>query len=553
MTECISLQNFDYIAIFVYIALMAVIGFAFGWFVKDSSSFFKGGGAIPWVMATITNYMGLFSTFVFVAYAGIAYEYGFVSITVFLTTVPGCLVAGLFFGARWRRTGDTTPVEYLERRYGYPVRKLVMWLGLVMRFLDNMVRLYAIGLFISAVTPLSLEWAIAISGVIVTLFNIVGGIWTVSIMSTVQFIILILVTAILLPLSIDASGGFAALTQKFPEHLDFFNGPKGQWLWLAVYCVMVTIKYNENWTFIQKFYCVRDESAAKKVGVYSAVLFFVFAPVFLIPAVLSPLIVPEIPDPEMSYVMISSMLLPAGVMGIMFSSMFAATMSSLNAEYNIMAGVITTDIYKRMFNPSADGAKLLKVARISTVLVGVIMIFGAFGIRNFGGAFEANKLFTGILAIPVGIPLVLGIVAKTPTQNSSVYTIVVGVILGIILNMLPQISWEIGTLIEIVVCLAVYFYPAFCGKRDYSAGERELFAKIETPIPESEKPEISKPYIRSIVRLFVFSMVVSGLLFGGTSLPSVGEKGGLYGVVAAVLCIVSAGGVYAVCRRFERE
>ncbi len=181
------------------------------------------------------------------------------------------------------------------------------------------------------------------------------------------------------------------------------------------------------------------------------------------------------------------------------------------------------------------------------------MIFGAFGIRNFGGAFEANKLFTGILAIPVGIPLVLGIVAKTPTQNSSVYTIVVGVILGIILNMLPQISWEIGTLIEIVVCLAVYFYPAFCGKRDYSAGERELFAKIETPIPESEKPEISKLYIRSIVRLFVFSMVVSGLLFGGTSLPSVGEKGGLYGVVAAVLCIVSAGGVYAVCRRFERE
>lgn len=100
MTECISLQYFDYIAIFVYIALMAVIGFAFGWFVKDSSSFFKGGGAIPWVMATITNYMGLFSTFVFVAYAGIAYEYGFVSITVFLTTVPGCLVAGLFFGAR---------------------------------------------------------------------------------------------------------------------------------------------------------------------------------------------------------------------------------------------------------------------------------------------------------------------------------------------------------------------------------------------------------------------------------------------------------------------
>lgn len=53
MTECISLQNFDYVAIFVYIALMAVIGFAFGWFVKDSSSFFKGGGLPKTVLYTL--------------------------------------------------------------------------------------------------------------------------------------------------------------------------------------------------------------------------------------------------------------------------------------------------------------------------------------------------------------------------------------------------------------------------------------------------------------------------------------------------------------------
>ncbi len=544
----IALQNFDYVAILIYIALMAVIGFTFGWLVKDSSSYFKGGGTIPWVMATITNYMGLFSTFVFVAYAGIAYEYGLVSIVVFLSTVPGCVVAGLYFGARWRRTGDTTPVEYLEKRYGYPVRKLIMWLGLVMRFLDNMVRLYAIGLFIAAVTPLSLEWAILISGLIVTVFNIIGGIWTVTIMSTVQFIILILVTIILLPLSFDASGGFSAMLEKFPQHLELFNGPKGEWLWLAVYCVMVTIKYNENWTFIQKFYCVRDESAAKKVGIYSGVLFLVFSPVFLIPAVLSPLIVPEIPDPEMSYVMISSMLLPVGVMGIMFSSMFAATMSSLNAEYNIMAGVITTDIYQRMFNPKADGKRLLTVARIATVIVGLIMILGAFGVRNFGGAFEANKLFTGILAIPIGIPLVLGIMSKSPNQNSSICTIVAGVVIGIAINMTPQISWETGTLVELLACLAIYYYPLFT-KRVYGESEKSLFKKIETPIPESAKPDISPEYIRSLVYLFVFSMVVSGLLFAGMSAPSIAQRGGQYGVLAGLLCIGAAAAIYFVYRK----
>lgn len=543
----IHLQQLDYIAIIIYIVLMGVIGLSFGWFVKDVSSYFKGGGTIPWVMATITNFMGLFSTFVFVAYAGIAYEYGLVSITVFWTTVPACIIAGIYYGKRWRRTGHSTPVEYLEQRYGYPVRKLVTWLGLVMRFLDNMVRLYAIGVFITVVTPLSLEWSIVISGIIVTAFNIIGGIWTVTIMSTVQFLILILVTAILFPLSMDSVGGFGVLADRLPEHMNWFNGPKGAPLWLSVYCVMTIIKYNENWTFIQKFYCVRDERAAKKVGLVSGLLFFIFTPIFLLPAVVSPLIIPEISDPEMSYVTVSSMLLPVGIMGIMFSSMFAATMSSLNAEYNIMAGVLTNDVYSRMINPMACEKKLLSVARLSTLLVGIIMIFGAIGIHNFGGAFEANKLFTGILAIPVGIPLILGTVSRKPNMNSSIYTIVVGIITGIVLNMIPQISWEIATLIEIILCLLIYYYPVLMKmKRIYSEQEVTFFRLVNTPISEDDKPNISSQYVRALVYLFIFSMVVSGLMFSGMSIPSIETDGGMYGFIAGIFCLFCSAAIYIV-------
>lgn len=543
----IHLQQLDYIAIIIYIVLMGVIGLSFGWFVKDVSSYFKGGGTIPWVMATITNFMGLFSTFVFVAYAGIAYEYGLVSITVFWTTVPACIIAGIYYGKRWRRTGHSTPVEYLEQRYGYPVRKLVTWLGLVMRFLDNMVRLYAIGVFITVVTPLSLEWSIVISGIIVTAFNIIGGIWTVTIMSTVQFLILILVTAILFPLSMDSVGGFGVLADRLPEHMNWFNGPKGAPLWLSVYCVMTIIKYNENWTFIQKFYCVRDERAAKKVGLVSGLLFFIFTPIFLLPAVVSPLIIPEISDPEMSYVTVSSMLLPVGIMGIMFSSMFAATMSSLNAEYNIMAGVLTNDVYSRMINPMACEKKLLSVARLSTLLVGIIMIFGAIGIHNFGGAFEANKLFTGILAIPVGIPLILGTVSRKPNMNSSIYTIVVGIITGIVLNMIPQISWEIATLIEIILCLLIYYYPALMKmKRTYTEQEVTFFRLVNTPISEDDKPNISPQYVRALVYLFIFSMVVSGLMFSGMSIPSIETNGGMYGFIAGIFCLFCSAAIYIV-------
>ena len=96
------------------------------------------------------------------------------------------------------------------------------------------------------------------------------------------------------------------------------------------------------------------------------------------------------------------------------------------------------------------------------------------------------------------------------------------------------------------VCLAIYYLPVLNKNRVYSESEKLIFQKIETPIPENEKPDISPEYIRSLVYLFVFSMVVAGLLFGGMSLPTVNTTGGLYGVIAGGLCVLSAGGIYLV-------
>ena len=537
----LSLQGLDYAAVLIYILLMAVVGILFGWLVKDSGSYLKGNGTIPWVMATITNFMGLFSTFIFVAYAGIAYQWGLVAITVVWCTVPACIVGGLFFAGRWRRTGRTTPVEYLETRYNMPVRQIMSWAGLVMRFLDNMVRLYAIGVFITACTPLSLEMAIVISGLIVTLFNLFGGIWSVSIMSTIQFIILVLVTLVLVPLSLSASGGLSGLAATHPDHLSWFNGPKGAPFWLIVYYIMTTIKYNQNWSFIQKFYCVRDEKAARRIGVFTGILFFICSPVFILPAVVAPVIVPGLENPEMSYVTLSVKLLPVGIMGILFSSMFAATMSSLNSEYNVMSGVVTHDIYRRLVNPKATDRQMLSVARWSTLLIGLVMIGGAILIRGMGGAFEANKLFSGILAIPLGIPLILGIVSKRPGGKAAILTIFCGVATGVAINLIPSISWEIGTLLEIVLCLFVYYLPY---KAVRNPGKQEeidaFFRQIETPVREEDKPTIRPEYKRVISSLFVFSLVVAGVLFCGMSLPSIRTTGGVYSFLAGAVCIAGA-------------
>ncbi len=539
----LELQQLDYWAILIYMVLMAGIGLFFGWFIKDASAYLKGSGTIPWVVAGISNFMALFSTFVFVAYAGIAYDDGLVAVTVMLTTVPACIVASMFLAKRWRRLQLVSPIEYLEVRYNVSVRQIVAWGGILMRLLDNMVRLYAIGIFLTVVTPLNLNQAIVMTGVVVTLFTIVGGLWAVTVMGTVQFVVLIFATLILLPLSLTEAGGLSGIAAKVPNNLQFFNGPKGAPMWLMVYCLMVIIKYNENWTFIQRFFCVRDEKSATKVGYLTAFLFLIFPIVFLLPAVAARVIFPNLANSEMAYVSISAKLLPTGLMGVMIASMFAATMSSLTAEYNVISSVLTTDIYKRIFRKQAGDKELLRAAKVFTLLTGMLVLLGGIYVNVFGGAFEANKLFTGIFAIPIGIPLILGVLFKKPTPAGAILTVFVGAATGIVFSLIPNlISWDMGTFIETIICLIIFFASGLTkvNRRGYYERITGFFKQLATPIAEEDKPTIEPKFKWALNGLFAVSLAVSGLLFIIMSIHSIQLDSGKYSLAAGLICMVLA-------------
>ena len=132
-----TLQSLDYTAIIIYMVLMAGIGLSLGFFVKNVSEYFKGGSTIPWYVGGISNFMTLFSTFVFVAHAGIAYDYGLVALMVMWCTVPATLIGAYVFAKLWRRAGISSPVEFMEVRFNSSVRQLFSWGGIGFRVLDN--------------------------------------------------------------------------------------------------------------------------------------------------------------------------------------------------------------------------------------------------------------------------------------------------------------------------------------------------------------------------------------------------------------------------------
>lgn len=528
----------DYYLIAAYLILMASIGLFFGRFVKDVGGYLKGGNTIPWVVSGISNFMSMFSSFVFVAYAGIAYEYGAVSIIVFWSTIVPCLFAGKFLAAKWRRAELTTPVEYLERRYSFGVRQLYSWTGLFLRFLDNIVRLYASGIFLSVVTPLSIEEAIILSGILITLFTMIGGLWAVTVMDTIQFIILLFATIILVPLSLSAAGGISGIASAFPESMDIFNGPKGAPLWLLAYYLMVILKYNGNWSFIQRIYAVSDEKASRKVAYCTAALFTVTPIIFLTPAIAARVVLPELENPEEAYVAICAYLLPAGMIGLMIASMFGATMSALNSEFNVMAGVLTNDIYKRFIRPKSSEKEQFYFARGATIAVGVCVTIGAMFVGVLGGAFEANKLFTSVFAIPMAVPLIFGLLMRRPNSLSAIIVLLGGFSSALILNLTDVFSWEVSTLITIGICLGGFAVSGVFNKTEKPAAV-QFFKQINTPINPDAIPHIDDEFKSALWKLFAYSLFISGGFFIFVSLFAIQDMSGKLAFCSGLLCITT--------------
>jgi SSS family solute:Na+ symporter len=537
-----QLKVLDYTAIVLYMLMMSGIGIFLGRFVNNINDYFKGGSGVSWIAGGISNFMTKFSTFIFVAYAGIAYSDGLVAITVLWSTIFPSLIAVFFFAKRWKRAGVLSPVEFLETRYNAPIRQIFSWSGVAFKLLDDMIKLYSIGLFVTAASGIPFETAIIMCGIVVTLYTVVGGFWAVIVTDVVQFVILFFATLILVPLAYHAAGGLENMRAVIPQNMTWFNGPKGMPLFLVAYYVLIIIRYSGNWTFIQRFYSAKNETDGQKLAILSSALFFVFPIIFLFPPLAARVILPNLENPEMAYVSLCLKLLPEGIMGLMIAAMFAATMSVLSAEYNVTASVLTRDIYQRVFRPQAGEKESLLVGRLMTLLVGFIVTVGALFVGGFGGAFEANKLLAGVFAVPMIVPVIFGILLRKPQPWGALATLFLGTVLGFILNANKAISWEVATLIEIAFCVVIFLISGFFPSKEvaYNKKVNAFFHKLTVPfVPEADRagPDLFKDAIKL---MYGIAFGLTGLMFVIMGYPSRSLLSGQLALGAGCLCLLLA-------------
>ena len=433
-----ALRGPDYFVLVSYFVIMLGIGIYFYRYMKGMKDYFSGGNCVPWWLSGISFYMSSFSVFAFVGYSAIAYKYGWVAVTLFWTAVPATVVSVVFFSKKWRRARIDSPVEYLEARYNPLIRQLFAWEGLPVRIIDDALKLVAIGIFVSVGLGLNVKQCILWSGLIMLAYTSMGGLWAVMVTDFVQFVVMAVAVVVLAPLAISEAGGIGVLFSDYrPGFFSLTHPPEyGSIYVLAVMLLMILAYSSINWSLIQRYYCVAGEKDALKVGWLVTALFIIGPPLFLLPAIVGSKFLDVGADQDrMVYALLCLRLLPTGMMGLIIAAMFAATMSMLSSDYNVCAGVLTNDIYRRLIRPNAAQKELVLVGRLTTLLVGAITLGVAFLMINLTGEglFRGMIKLFSIFTAPVAMPMLLGLLSHKMNKNGALAGFLAGVVFGLTL------------------------------------------------------------------------------------------------------------------------
>lgn len=409
-----------------YLGVMVLTGILSRRFVTTSDDFFRGRKSVPWQLAGLSLYMGSFTAVAFVAFGSVVYNQGTIGLLLGYGSVAGWIVLGIVFARLWHRAELVTPLEYLERRFGPGTREMTAWVLMVIGPIANGLRLYALAVILHTVLDVPLLFTILLSGAIVLTYTWIGGLWAVVLTHSLQFIVLLMGLIPLVILSISAAGGIAALPDIMAsEAVTFSRGDLG-WSWLVTWWLLEFIQALFSLEGIQRFSSVPTERDAKKTALLTAALIIPTPLLALTPIVICRYLFPGVSG-EAAFAHIAMQVLPAGLLGMMIGSMVAATLSNLDSAINIDSGILTRDLYHRLFNPNATEARLLAVSRLTTAAITVVITGIAAGIAlSQVGMFSFIEALNSRVLVILCIPFVLGILLRQPSAKGFLFACGVG-------------------------------------------------------------------------------------------------------------------------------
>lgn len=534
------MEQLDYIIIFIFTLIILVAGLSFGKKGGDMKSFFAAGGAVPWPINGLSLFMSFFSAGTFVVWGSIAYEWGWVSVTIQMTMCVSGFIIGKYLAPKWKETQVLTVAQYLTNRFGRGVQRYYTYIFLFLSLGYTGAFLYPVAKILNVVTGFDIYYAILLLGGIIMIYTAVGGLWAVVVTDVLQFVILTAAVLIVLPLSLDQVGGMSTFIESAPD--TFFNIFNGEYTPLFIFAFIGynTIYIGGNWAYVQRYTSVSTARNAKKVGYLFGGLYLLSPLIWMLPPMIYRVIDPSLVglESEGAYLMMCMAVLPIGMLGLMLGGMIFATASSVNTSLNLAAAVLTNDIYKPIF-PNASNKQLMKVARLATLLFGLGTVGVAFMVPMAGGIVEVVLSIGAVTGGALYGPAIWGLFSKRQTGASILW--VTGISLGVnlffkfvspmLLNLKLDRSEEMFLGVGLPLLLLA-IYELWAGQRGKISSQYGYFVKgkiEETDIDDND----SKRQNKYGIRVLGLAFIAIGSIFIALGINA--EKGAVYTLAMGVM------------------
>jgi SSS family solute:Na+ symporter len=432
------MTTYDYAVLVFYFGYMLAISWVFRKFVTNISDYFRGGGKAVWWMVGGSAFMAAFSAWTFTGAASQAYATGWPVVVIFVANAVGFVLNATYFAPRFRQTRVITSVEAIRQRFGRVSEQVMMWLQIPLSTLQAAIHLNALGVFFAAIFGLDLNLTLMVTGTVVLVMTLLGGSWAVLAADFIQVLILMPVCAAVTVLAVLRLGGWDGFLAGLPaSHLNF--GEIFTKEFLGMWCAAMLLKQiisTNNLFEAGRYLSVKDSRHARWAGYLGAALFLAGIVVWFIPPMAAraldinlPAVFPTLHAPnDASFIAISQVVMPVGMLGLLVSGIFAATMSGMDSGLNKNAGFFIKNFYQPLLRPQATDAQLLKVGRIATFVLGVIVIYISVrmaAVRELD-LFVKMQRVSILVGVPVTVPLLLGLVIRHTPAWSAWSTVLVG-------------------------------------------------------------------------------------------------------------------------------
>lgn len=435
------ITRYDYFIIGFYLVFMLAIGVVFRRMSKDTSDYFRAGGAMPWWITGASAWIFSFSAWTFTGAAGKVYEAGPLVLVVFYSTVFALIFAIIFTCWRFRRMRVITWMEAVRLRYGPFNEQFYTWIKLPLLLLFAGVGLNAIGVFMSGVFDIPMNSMLVLLGAVVTLVAFAGGSWAVLASDFVQafLIVTITVSTAVMVLARPEIGGLSGLIAKVP-HSQFHWGelarPDVLILWTLA---NLWLKFSDenNLERSTMYLMTRSDRDARRMVLIPLIGTILGPLIWFIPpmaaTIMHPHLAAEYPmlkqPREAAFLSVAMDVMPQGLLGLLLSAMMGATVTSMDAGLNKNVGIAIRSFYKPILAPRATEKHLLVAGKVCTLMFGAIIILLALFINSIRqtNLFDFVNQLAANLLMPLALPLIYGLFyRRTPDWSAWSTALVAG-------------------------------------------------------------------------------------------------------------------------------